>query len=231
MDFETVTGLVADQFRGKDRLIAPNVQALELGSAWVRENLDCPIGIRVRRSEAAGDRILVNGNSAAALGCGLRGGDGGRLVSITPLHLPGRRLLEPLRAASRGPRDGGRGTSRSSRPRTSSPRSAWRSAPAGTDARGFTATSGPGDLAHDGVPRARVLRRGSRWCCSTSSGGAPRPACRPAPSRRTSSRARTHRTATPSTCSSFRRTRPRRSSSRATAFDLAERVQTPGHRD
>ena len=84
MDFTTVTGLVADQFRGKERLIAPNVQALELGSAWVRENLDCPIGIRVRRSEAAGDRILVNGNSAAALGCVYAGATVAAWYPITP---------------------------------------------------------------------------------------------------------------------------------------------------
>ena len=84
MEFETVTGLVADQFRGKDRLIAPNVQALELGSAWVRENLDCPLGIRVRRSEAAGDRILVNGNSAAALGCVYAGATVAAWYPITP---------------------------------------------------------------------------------------------------------------------------------------------------
>ena len=84
MEFETVTGLVADQFRGKDRLIAPNVKALELGSTWARENLDCPIGIRVRRSEAAGERILVNGNSAAALGCVYAGATVAAWYPITP---------------------------------------------------------------------------------------------------------------------------------------------------
>ena len=84
MEFETVTGLVADQFRGKDRLIAPNVQALELGSAWVRENRDGPIGVRVRRSDATGDRILVNGNAAAALGCVYAGATVAAWYPITP---------------------------------------------------------------------------------------------------------------------------------------------------
>ena len=144
MEFETVTGLVADQFRGKDRLIAPNVQALELGSAWVRENLDCPIGIRVRRSDAAGDRILVNGNSAAAPRLRLRGGDGGRLVSHHPVDLAGRRVREPLRAASRRPPTPGRRTSRWSRRRTSWPRSGWRSARAGTAPAASLRRAGPG---------------------------------------------------------------------------------------
>ena len=84
MEFETVAGLVADQFRGKDRLIAPNIHALELGNAWVRKNLDCPIGFRVRRSTAAGNRILVNGNSAAALGCVYAGATVAAWYPITP---------------------------------------------------------------------------------------------------------------------------------------------------
>ena len=105
MEFETVTGLVADQFRGKDRLIAPNVQALELG----------------RRLGARAPRLSPRDPGAAERGSRgsdprqrqlrgrprlrLRGSDGGRVVSDHPLDLAGRRLREPLRAASRGPRD------------------------------------------------------------------------------------------------------------------------------
>lgn len=84
MEFDTVTGLVADQFKGKDRLIAPNVKALELGHEWARANLDCPIGIRVRRSDAVGERILTNGNSAAALGCVYAGATVAGWYPITP---------------------------------------------------------------------------------------------------------------------------------------------------
>ncbi len=84
MEFETVTGLVAEQFRGKDRLIAPNVRALETGHAWVREHLDPPIGLRVRRSDAAGGRILIDGNSAAALGCVYAGATVAAWYPITP---------------------------------------------------------------------------------------------------------------------------------------------------
>ena len=62
----------------------------------------------------------------------LRGGDGGRLVPDHPLDLAGRRLREPLRAASGGPRvggaelRGGAGRGRARRDR------GWRSAHAGT---------------------------------------------------------------------------------------------------
>jgi 2-oxoglutarate/2-oxoacid ferredoxin oxidoreductase subunit alpha len=36
---------VADQFKGKEKLIAPNVHALELGYQYVKEHLDSPLPI------------------------------------------------------------------------------------------------------------------------------------------------------------------------------------------
>ena len=47
MDFKVLTGLVADQFKGKEKLVLPNIHALELGHQYAKTNLDCPIGIRV----------------------------------------------------------------------------------------------------------------------------------------------------------------------------------------
>src|SRR5207249_2637617 len=55
-------------FKGKDKLIAPNLEALHVGRDYAREHLDCPIGLRVRRADAVGDKIYIEGNSAAALG-------------------------------------------------------------------------------------------------------------------------------------------------------------------
>src|SRR5262249_30732910 len=52
----------------KDKLIAPNVHALHLGRDYALTNVSCPLGIRVRRAQAVGDRIFIEGNSAAALG-------------------------------------------------------------------------------------------------------------------------------------------------------------------
>jgi 2-oxoglutarate ferredoxin oxidoreductase subunit alpha len=68
IDFDVITGMVADQYRGKDRLIAPNIDALTLGRDYAREHLGGPLPLRVRRSDAVGDRIMVDGNTAAALG-------------------------------------------------------------------------------------------------------------------------------------------------------------------
>ena len=54
MDFKVLTGLVEDQFKGKEKLVLPNIHALELGHQWVRNNLECPIGIRVEQRDLEG---------------------------------------------------------------------------------------------------------------------------------------------------------------------------------
>jgi 2-oxoglutarate ferredoxin oxidoreductase subunit alpha len=69
IDFAALTELVGDQFKGKEKLIAPNIHALELGHQYATENVDCPLGIRVERRDMVGDSILLDGNTAMALGC------------------------------------------------------------------------------------------------------------------------------------------------------------------
>ena len=60
--------LIGEQFRGKDMLIAPNLHALRLGRDYAARHLDCPISLKVRRASAVGERVFMDGNSAAALG-------------------------------------------------------------------------------------------------------------------------------------------------------------------
>jgi 2-oxoglutarate ferredoxin oxidoreductase subunit alpha len=67
IDMAALEQLVGEQFKGKDRLIAPNLDALHMGRDYVKEHLK-PIGLRVKRANAVGDRIFVEGNAAAALG-------------------------------------------------------------------------------------------------------------------------------------------------------------------
>ncbi len=68
MDVTVIEMLLGEQFRGRDKLIAANVQALHMGRDWAQANLTCPIGLTLRRADAVGDRIFVEGNAAAALG-------------------------------------------------------------------------------------------------------------------------------------------------------------------
>src|SRR3954463_11120185 len=69
IDVAAIEKLIAEQFRGRDTLIKPNLHALHLGRDWALAEHECPIGLRLERSDKVGDRIFMNGNDAAALGC------------------------------------------------------------------------------------------------------------------------------------------------------------------
>lgn len=84
IEFDVLTGLVSDQFRGKEKLITPNVRALEIGYHYAAEHYQCPIGIRVERRDAVGDQILIDGNTAASLGAIYGGATVAAWYPITP---------------------------------------------------------------------------------------------------------------------------------------------------
>ncbi len=84
MDFKVLTNLVQDQFKGKEKLVLSNIQALELGNQWARTNLECPIGIRVQTSDKVGDKILLDGNTALGLGALYGGATVAAWYPITP---------------------------------------------------------------------------------------------------------------------------------------------------
>ncbi len=84
IDPQVIEALLSEQFRGKDALIAPNVAALHMGRDYALEHLPCPIGLRVRRADAVGDRISIDGNAAAALGAVYGGASVAAWYPITP---------------------------------------------------------------------------------------------------------------------------------------------------
>jgi 2-oxoglutarate ferredoxin oxidoreductase subunit alpha len=63
-----VETLLAEQFKAKEKLIAPNIRAFHLGRDYALANLSCPLGLRVRRCDKVGNRIFIDGNGAAGLG-------------------------------------------------------------------------------------------------------------------------------------------------------------------
>ncbi|MGU9978841.1 2-oxoacid:acceptor oxidoreductase subunit alpha [Phreatobacter sp. HK31-P] len=76
--------LIGEQFKGKDKLIAPNIKALHIGHSYALEHFSCPIGLRVRRSDSIGDRIFMEGNAAAGLGAVYGGATVCAWYPITP---------------------------------------------------------------------------------------------------------------------------------------------------
>src|ERR1700694_4992409 len=76
---DVIEALFYEQFKGKEKLIGANKHALHLGRDWVLlnmeahpklkgEGLERPCGLKVKRANAVGDRIYMDGNAAAALG-------------------------------------------------------------------------------------------------------------------------------------------------------------------
>ena len=68
IEFDVITGMVSTQYKGKDALIQPNIRSLELGRDYAVRYLNAPLPLQVRRSDAVGDRIMIDGNDAAGLG-------------------------------------------------------------------------------------------------------------------------------------------------------------------
>lgn len=69
IDFKVLTDLVSDQFRGKEKLILPNIHALELGHQYASENFETPLPIRLKAMDKNANKILIDGNTAVGLGC------------------------------------------------------------------------------------------------------------------------------------------------------------------
>jgi len=84
IDFAEVEKLIDEQYRGKDKLISANVQALRLGWDYAKTHLPCPIGLRVERADMIGERIFIDGNSAAGLGAVYGGATVAAWYPITP---------------------------------------------------------------------------------------------------------------------------------------------------
>ena len=85
LDIETaeIEKLFSEQYKGKEKLLDSNVTALHLGRDYARDNIG-PIGLKVRRADSVGDRIFVEGNMAAALGCVYGGATVCAWYPITP---------------------------------------------------------------------------------------------------------------------------------------------------
>jgi 2-oxoglutarate ferredoxin oxidoreductase subunit alpha len=84
MDVAVIETLIGEQYKGKDKLIGPNVHALHIGRDWALANLQCPMALRVAKADKVGDRIFVEGNAAAALGAVYGGASVCAWYPITP---------------------------------------------------------------------------------------------------------------------------------------------------
>jgi 2-oxoglutarate ferredoxin oxidoreductase subunit alpha len=78
-----VEALLKEEFASKPKLIGANLNAFNLGRDWAAKHLK-PIGLQLKRADAVGDRIFVEGNAAAALGAVYGGATVCAWYPITP---------------------------------------------------------------------------------------------------------------------------------------------------
>ena len=84
MDKEIYIALIEEQFKGKEKLIEPNVKALNIGYKYAEDNFKEFCEIKVKNSNKTEGLILTSGNDAAGLGCVYGGATVCAWYPITP---------------------------------------------------------------------------------------------------------------------------------------------------
>jgi 2-oxoglutarate/2-oxoacid ferredoxin oxidoreductase subunit alpha len=84
IDLEVIEGLLREKFAPQAALLESNFRAMRLGYDHAREHFPCPLPIRLEAMDATGGHVLMDGNTAAALGCVYAGATVGAWYPITP---------------------------------------------------------------------------------------------------------------------------------------------------
>ena len=84
LDRTVIDALVQETFARKPELIPSNAEAIDLGFEYARANLTCPLPQRVKALDKTAGHIMIDGNTAAALGCVYAGATVGAWYPITP---------------------------------------------------------------------------------------------------------------------------------------------------
>jgi len=84
VEVPVVEQLLEENFGRKQALLDSNHEAFRMGYDYAREHFECPLPLRLERMEANGDAILIDGNTAAALGCVYAGATVAAWYPITP---------------------------------------------------------------------------------------------------------------------------------------------------
>ncbi len=84
MDMDVIKAVVGDQLKGKEKLVAANLEAINLGRTYASDHFDCPLPIKVRHAQSTKGKIIVTGNEAAGLGAVYAGATVCGWYPITP---------------------------------------------------------------------------------------------------------------------------------------------------
>jgi len=84
IDLNTLKQLLEETFSNKQALIDSNLTAIQIGYNYAREQFNCPLSMHLSRLDKTAGYIMIDGNTAAALGCVYAGATVGSWYPITP---------------------------------------------------------------------------------------------------------------------------------------------------
>src|SRR5579872_180448 len=84
IDMDVVDSLLDEQYSAKKALRDSNLKALRLGYDYTKEKLACPLPFHLEKMDGTSGKILIDGNTATALGCIYAGATVAAWYPITP---------------------------------------------------------------------------------------------------------------------------------------------------
>ncbi len=84
LDLARIRELLAETYAKKPQLVDSNMKAIQLGYDYARVTFPCPLPLRVEPMSGTAGHIMIDGNTAAALGCLFAGATVAAWYPITP---------------------------------------------------------------------------------------------------------------------------------------------------
>ena len=84
IDLDVIKQLLEETFAAKAHLIDSNMQAIALGYDYAKANVVCPLPMKIEAMDGTAGNIIIDGNTAAGLGCMYAGATVGAWYPITP---------------------------------------------------------------------------------------------------------------------------------------------------
>ena len=84
MDTVIIRELLKEKFSRKPALMDSNQKAIDIGFDYATKHFNCPLPIHLEAMDKTSESILIDGNTAAALGCVYAGATVGAWYPITP---------------------------------------------------------------------------------------------------------------------------------------------------
>jgi 2-oxoglutarate ferredoxin oxidoreductase subunit alpha len=84
LDIEQIRALLSETYAKRPQLVTSNMRAIQLGYDYARQHYACPLPLHIEKMQSTAGHILIDGNTAAALGCVYAGATVAAWYPITP---------------------------------------------------------------------------------------------------------------------------------------------------